>query len=128
MVILIDDDESFRGALAENLRDDGYGVCEYATPADLPPLETLSGLGVVIMDYEFPRANGLAFADALHAMHPQVPVVLITAFPRWNLASQTATRQFVHLLPKPLDYDRLREILLALSSSEIADPAHQSCS
>ena len=110
-VVLIDDDHGFRSALAENLRDDGHGVFEYTAPGELPPLATLSGVGLLITDYEFPRSSGLALADTFHLVHPTVPIVLMTAFPTRYLMAQSAARDFMHLLAKPFDYARLREIL-----------------
>jgi len=111
MVVLVDNDHGFRGALAENLRDDGHRVVEYAAPIELPPLATLSKVGLLIADYELPRSNGLAFADTFHAVHPTVPIVLMTAFPTRYLVTQSAAREFMRLLAKPFDYARLREIL-----------------
>lgn len=111
MVVLVDNDHGFRSALAENLRDDGHRVFEYTAPSDLPPLATLSEVGMLIADYELPRSNGLALADTFHAVHPTVPVVLMTAFPTRYLLTQSAAREFMYLLAKPFDYALLREIL-----------------
>lgn len=111
MVVLVDNDHGFRSALAENLRDDGHRVFEYSAPIELPPLATLSKVGLLIADYELPRSNGLAFADRFHAVHPTVPIVLMTAFPTRDLVAQAAAREFMHLLAKPFDYALLRQIL-----------------
>lgn len=117
VVVLIDDDESFRTALAENLRDDGYRVLEYTVPAEVPPLEDVPPeVRALITDYEMPGSNGLAFADRFHTVHPGVPVVLVTAFPTPNLVAQVAARNFVRLIRKPLVYEELRGALLALPS------------
>jgi DNA-binding NtrC family response regulator len=113
VVLLVDDDDSFRSALAENLRDDGHEVLEYALPADVPSLDSLEAVRVLITDYEMPGSTGLAFADRFHAVHPQVPVLLVTAFPTPQVVAQSAARTFVHLLRKPLDYDDLRKVLPA---------------
>jgi DNA-binding NtrC family response regulator len=117
MVLLIDDDDSFRNALAENLRDDGLTVVECAAAADVPPLETLDGVRVVITDYDMPETNGLAFADVFHAAHPQVPVLLVTAVPIHRLHAHAAMRGFVRLLRKPLDYGELRNVLKQIPPS-----------
>lgn len=37
MVLSVDDNDGWRNALAENLRDDGQAVTDYANPADVPP-------------------------------------------------------------------------------------------
>jgi len=40
-VLLLDDDDAFRTALTELLRDDGHTVQAYASIAELPPLPEL---------------------------------------------------------------------------------------
>ena len=115
MVVLVDDDNSFRSALAENLRDDGHEVVEYSAPSEVPLLKRLGEVrGVLITDYEMPGANGLVFADTFHTTHPSIPVVMITASPTPNLVAQAAARTFVRLLRKPLDYNDLRTVLSEL--------------
>ncbi len=111
MVLLLDDDESFRNALAENLRDDGYKVVEYATAHELPPLTTLGEVRVLVTDYDMPGTNGLTFADSFHAAYPAVPIIMVTGACTKNLEAQTAARGFVSLLRKPLEYDKLHNLL-----------------
>lgn len=111
MVLLLDDDESFRNALAENLRDDGYKVVEYATAHELPPLTTLGEVRVLVTDYDMPGTNGLTFADSFHAAYPAVPIIMVTGACTKNLEAQTAARGFVSLLRKPLEYDKLHSLL-----------------
>lgn len=114
MVLLVDDDEIFRNALAENLREDGHPVLECAAPAEVPPLDTLDGVRVVITDYDMPKTTGLAFADTFHAVHPSVPILLVTALPAQRIHADASRRAFVRLLQKPIDYSELRDILLDL--------------
>lgn len=111
LVVLVDDDEGFRSALAETLRDDGRTVIEYGAPSEVPSLDGLRGAKLMITDYDMPGTNGLAFADAFHARHPAVPIVLITAFPTQTLVAEAAARGFVRLLPKPVDYEVVRQVL-----------------
>jgi len=114
MVVLVDDDESFRSALAETLREDGHAVLEFASAVDVPSLHTLPAVDVVITDYDMPGKNGLAFADTIHTEHPHVPVILVTALPTSDLVAQTAVRTYIRLLAKPLNYAELRNVLLGL--------------
>ena len=110
-IVLLDDDESFRSALAENLRDDGYHVVEYATAHEVPPLTALGEVGVVVTDYDMPGTNGLTFADTFHAVYPSVPIIIVTGVCTKNLEAQAAARGFVCLLHKPVEYDQLHHLL-----------------
>ena len=115
-IVLLDDDESFRNALAENLRDDGYDVVEYATAREVPPLNALGEVGVVVTDYDMPGTNGLTFADSFHAVYPNVPIIMVTGVCTKNLETQAAARGFVCLLRKPIQYDQLQGLLYQTSS------------
>jgi DNA-binding NtrC family response regulator len=114
-IVLLDDDEGFRNALAENLRDDGYHVVEYATAHDVPPLAALGDVQGVVTDYDMPGTNGLTFADAFHAAYPKVPIIMVTGVCTKSLEAQAATRRFVCLLRKPIQYDQLHHLLHATS-------------
>jgi DNA-binding NtrC family response regulator len=111
MVLLLDDDDDFRSALAANLVDDGYVVRHFARPGDLPPLTSFEGLTMLILDYQIAGEDGLAFADRFHATHPSVPVVMLTAYRSRFLDSQVASRDFITLHRKPVDYEELASLL-----------------
>jgi DNA-binding NtrC family response regulator len=113
---LLDDDEGFRNALAENLRDDGYHVIEYATVREVPPLTALGEVTVVVTDYDMPGTNGLTFADTFHAVYPNVPIIMVTGVCTKSLETQAAARGFVSLLRKPIQYDQLHDLLYQTSS------------
>ena len=110
-VLLLDDDDSFRNALAENLRDDGYNVAEYTTAHEVPPLTALGEVRAVVTDYDMPGTNGLIFADMFHAVHPNVPVIMVTSACTKTLEAQAAARDFVSLLRKPIEYGQLYHLL-----------------
>jgi DNA-binding NtrC family response regulator len=112
---LLDDDESFRNALAENLRDDGYDVIECATAHEVPPLTALGEVRVVVTDYDMPGTNGLTFADTFHAVYPNVPIIMVTGVYTKSLETQAAARGFVCLLRKPIQYDQLHALLYQTS-------------
>jgi len=113
MVLLLDDDEDFRSALAANLREDGYLVEHFARPADMPPLTSFRGLTALILDYEMDGEDGLSFADRFHAAHPGVPVVMLTAYWSNFLDTEVAARDFIVLRRKPVDYDELARLIPA---------------
>ena len=115
IVLVLDDDENFRHAVAENLRDDGHTVLECDAPDRLPPLASLDRVTLVVTDYQMPSGDGISFADAFHATYPRVPIVLVTAESTPRLDVETAARSFLRVLRKPVDYGHLHALLHQLS-------------
>ena len=110
-VIVVDDDESFRTGLAANLAGDGHVVCAYAAPAEVPDIRALGRVQIVLTDYQMAGSDGLRFADAVHQAHPNLPVVLVTAYWTRDLEAEIETRTFLRLCRKPIDYDELHGLL-----------------
>lgn len=113
-LLLLDDDDDFRTALADNLRDDGYVVLEFRTPSQVPSMTNLTGVDAVIIDDQMPGEDGLTFTDRFHAAYPDVPVVMVTAYLTHYLEAQVANRGFMQILRKPLDYEDLQHLLQTL--------------
>lgn len=110
-MLLVDPDECFRNGLAENLRDDGHTVCEYAAVSDIPALEILGRITAAVVDYSTGNSEGLALADAIHGAYPTAAVILIT--PCWSYGAEVepAARPFLHVQSRPLDYAVLHDLI-----------------
>ena len=110
-IVLIDHDDDFRQALAENLRDDGFEVAEYADPTDPESTTSIEHADVVINDYATESADGLMFAASVHDRRPTLPIVVMVAYPTPQLEARIAATEYVDLLRKPLNYPDLYEWL-----------------
>lgn len=112
MVLLLDDDEAFRTALSELLHDDGHTVQAYGSIADLPPLPALPPPVALITDYQLGQGeDGLSLALRFNAVHPDVPIILVTAYASDYLTQTAATMPYLSLLRKPLSYEDLHRLL-----------------
>ena len=108
-VLVLDDDETFRSALAANLREDGHAVFDYRDPREVPAIATLGHVGLVITDYQMLSVNGLTFADAFHKAHKRVPIVMVSGSVPPDV--ERMARRFVYLWRKPLEYEDLHKFL-----------------
>ena len=106
VVLIVDDDASFRSGVAANLADDGHVVHEHAAPAKLPR-EHLDAADVVVTHFHMAEADGIAFADGVHRARADVPVLLVTAYWTVEVEAAAASRPYVHLYRRPIDYDDL---------------------
>jgi DNA-binding NtrC family response regulator len=112
MVLLLDDDDTFRTGLSELLQDDGHAVRAHGSFTELPPLAELPAVAAVITDYQLKDAeDGLSFARRFHAAHPSVPVIIVTACASDHLEQSVDRAPYLSLLRKPLQYDELHQLL-----------------
>ncbi len=79
-LLLVDDDPMVARSLSEFLRLEGYQVdCAVDGPRALEMLAT-SRYNLILTDVNTPRTNGLEFLRALRQQHPDVVVLVITAY------------------------------------------------
>jgi nitrogen regulation protein NR(I) len=79
-ILIIDDDDQLRRSFQKLLTEEGYATESAASGEDgiqrvgkrLPDL--------VILDMRLPGKNGLETFQAIHAMDPKLPVIIMTAF------------------------------------------------
>lgn len=83
-IIVIDDDAEMRSLLTDFLQQEGYRVSNF--PNARLALEKISADGqpfdgdLVISDIKMPEMTGIEFAEKFKSIHPEVPLILITAF------------------------------------------------
>jgi DNA-binding NtrC family response regulator len=117
-VLLVHDNDLFRTALAESLRDDGHIVLEYAAPLHLPPLPSLPQVHVVITDCEPLDPVGTAFLRAFHTQQPDTPIVLVTSWPPHDLSISGVAPTCLRLLVKPVRYEDVYAMLRTLAATQ----------
>jgi signal transduction histidine kinase/CheY-like chemotaxis protein len=115
LVLLVDDEDLVRTAMAEGLRDLGYDVEEVGTAA-----EALEAIGagfrpdVLVTDHVMPGMKGAELAREARQRLPALPVLMITGYAQ---IPPEETRGF-HVMSKPF-----RQAELALKLALMLDPA-----
>ena len=109
-ILVVDDDDDVRGALAAFLEGAGYRVVEAEDGrAALERLRSSPPVCVVLLDLFMPIMNGWAFraAQRQDPALADIPVVLVTADRRG--AEHAAELGAVANVEKPIEFDRLLE-------------------
>jgi FixJ family two-component response regulator len=106
-IAIIDDDDSFRGALVESLSSLGYSADGYASAEDYIGSVGGKSFSCVVTDIHMPGMSGLDLMKHLAARGMTTPVVLITARSDSNLEAKAAVSGAVRLLIKPFEIDDL---------------------
>jgi PAS domain S-box-containing protein len=79
-VLLVDDDTDILLALSDYLFQEGFQVETVETGGGALQMTTNSSYDVVILDVGLPDRDGIEVLNELSQTHPQLPVVLLTAF------------------------------------------------
>ena len=111
VVMVVEDDVGLREALADTLELNGYAVrlCVDAQEARQALEQGLPGL--LLSDVQMPGADGHALLQAVKARHPDLPVVLMTAYGQIEKAVQAMQDGAADYLPKPFEPDRLLAVV-----------------
>jgi DNA-binding NtrC family response regulator len=109
-LLIIDDELATREALREVFR----GLCEVVTAGNA--IEGLACLGrersdLVILDLVMSRMSGLAFLREVREIHPDLPVIVITASSSDTLAKEVLALGAVGFVRKPWDVQELRNLV-----------------
>jgi DNA-binding NtrC family response regulator len=106
-VLIVDDDDAFRDALSETIRDLGHQVIE-ASRGD-EAWERITEADVTFLDLKMPGMNGI---DFLREVKPSTPVIVLTAFAdSSNTIEAIKLGAFDHLT-KPVGREDLEKVLL----------------
>ncbi len=120
-VWVVDDDHAVRFVLATALREAGYAVQAWSHADEaLQALQREAPPALVVTDVRMPGESGLQLLDKLKAAHPQLPVIVMSAYT--DVASTAgAFRGGAHeFLSKPFDLDEA----VALVRRALPQPTH----
>ncbi len=117
-ILIVDDEENQRRALAIGLRLEGFDVSEaHDGEAALVKLSE-SSVDVALVDLMMPGINGLELARRLRFSHPEVRIVLTSAYHLTERQLERAGLGPVAFVPKPYAMEDLVGFLRAKTTAE----------
>jgi PAS domain S-box-containing protein len=104
-VLVVDDDELARVALANLLRGDGF-VVSTAASGEAALAEANRALpDVVLTDLQMPGIDGVELCQRLHQIDRDLPVIVMTAFSDMQAVIESLRAGAQDYLLKPLEYE-----------------------
>ena len=110
-VLIVEDDAELREALADTLEIAGCGVAAVAGAPEALTLLADSAVDVVVSDVNMAGMDGHELLRRIRVLHPQVPVVLITAFGSIERSVQAMRDGASDYLVKPFEPAQLLEVI-----------------
>jgi FixJ family two-component response regulator len=111
LIAVVEDDDSFRLALADSLRSLGYDAKEFASAEEFIADDGDATCNCVITDVQMPGMSGLELSRLLASREVPLPVIMITAVAEPGLEAKVAASGSVCLLKKPFQSDALIDCL-----------------
>ena len=108
-LLLVDDDASMLRLLSMRLSAAGYEVSEAESAEQARAQLQIDAPRLVISDVRLPDGDGLSLFDEIHAQHPVLPVILLTAHGSIPDAVTATSRGVFDYLTKPFDSQQLLE-------------------
>lgn len=106
-IFFVDDDASLRAANVQTLDLAGLGVEAFADAASVLPHIARDFSGIVVTDIRMPGMDGLELRAAIHAIDPDIPVVLVTGHADVTMAVRALHDGAFDFLAKPFAADHL---------------------
>jgi CheY-like chemotaxis protein len=107
-VLVVDDDRQMVKTIRAILDHRGFmstpaysGEEAVAAAAGSPPF------GAVLMDVRMPGMDGVEASLQMHAAHPDMPVILMTAYAAQEILARARRAGVVTIMPKPLAWPKL---------------------
>ena len=104
-VLIVDDDTSMCELLAEGLVQHGYEARWNASPQEALRQLTEHNFDVVLTDINMRDMSGLELCQKATEAHPELPVIVITAFGSMETAVQAIRAGAYDFITKPFDID-----------------------
>ena len=106
-IVLVDDDDSLRKALARTMRLAGYDVAAYRTADDFIQAHETLARTCLVLDVNLPGTNGIELRRAITGTGRCAPTIFITALDRDDTAQTLAALDPVAVLYKPFANEEL---------------------
>lgn len=107
LISIVDDDESFREAMASLMKSLGFTVAAFASAEAFLASPRLTDTSCLIADVHMPGMTGIELHQQLLTSGHTIPVILITAYPDDNVRARASAAGVICYLSKTFDDDAL---------------------
>lgn len=107
-ILIVDDEKNYLLVLEDLLIEEGYQV--YTADSATKGLELAGAheLNTVITDMKMPGMDGMAFLERLHSRHPDLPVIMMTAYGTVEKAVEAMRKGAFDYVLKPFKNEELK--------------------
>lgn len=108
-ILVVDDVDTAREAIADSLRKDGKEVLEAGTLKEARGFLELNKADICVLDILLPDGNGLSLLDEVVQMAAQPKFIVITAHGQIDYAVEAMKKGALDFITKPIDMKTLKK-------------------
>jgi DNA-binding NtrC family response regulator len=118
-LLIVDDEALLRWSLKERLAAEGYDILEAGTAADARA-QIGPEVDLILLDFKLPDGDGLSVLKFVKEQHPDILVILMTAFSTIENAVEAMKLGAFHYVNKPFNLDEVALLVeKALETSQL---------
>jgi DNA-binding NtrC family response regulator len=108
-ILVLDDDQSISSAIHDLLTSEDYRVSSFQSASDglIALANPDFNVDLVISDINLPGMNGLEFVAEVKKRTPEMPIILMSAFGRFETAVQAIRLGAFDFISKPFDVNEM---------------------
>ncbi len=108
-VLIVDDDESFLLSLIDGFKsyEDQFGIITAHNGEEAVAILDEQEIHLVLTDLKMPKMDGFALVAHLSAHHPDIPVIVMTAFGTPDMEENLKEIGAFQYIEKPIDFNLL---------------------
>ena len=110
-IAIVDDDVSVRRALVRLCKSAGYEVVSFEAAEALLAAMVVDDIDCLILDVHLPGRSGLELQGELQSADANLPIIFVSAYEEHRVQKQALDCGAVAFLPKPLDSQRLLDVI-----------------
>lgn len=110
---IIDDDQSIRWVLQRALEKAGMNITAFEFTSDFLTAISKNNIEIpdaIISDIRMPGMSGLELSKEIHAIYPDLPIIIMTAYSDMDSAMSAYDSGAFEYLPKPFDINEAVEL------------------
>src|ERR687891_898592 len=111
VIAIVDDDESFREALARFLGTFAFRVRSFASGEELLQSGELRSVSCLLLDLAMPGMSGLEVKHQLGARGLRIPTIFVTAHADDEVEQHLVAAGAIAILPKPVEQQMLLRLV-----------------
>ena len=121
-ILVVDDEKTLRYALQEGLSEEGYRVETAGDVAEAWERLAREEYHLALLDQKLPDGNGLDLLRDIRSRHPEMQVVIMTAFGKFENAVEATKAGCFDYIGKPFELDHMKLVIKnALSQTRLSE-------